>query len=179
VVSAQYLYTSLSQRRSGSTVGGMMKPWLHFTMGDNLYFMGWVPLSSGTVFGACIGLFMLAIVERWVAAMRGLMQAYWTQRSVNVPFVFPPCIKLTCTVLLARRNFWLPASRSLLTLVQSHLTRNELATTPTWSHYKRIAPPLSARLTCTERRHSSLLTILLVEQCLQVRLPWITPSCWL
>ncbi|KAF8529461.1 Ctr copper transporter [Gautieria morchelliformis] len=70
----------------GSTVGGMMKPWLHFTMGDNLYFAGWVPLSSGTVVGACIGLFMLAIVERWVAAMRSLMQAYWAH---STPALFP------------------------------------------------------------------------------------------
>lgn len=65
-------------------MGGMMKPWLHFTEGDNLYFMGWVPLSSGAVVGACIGLFMLAIVERWVAAMRCLMQVYWSRKFVDV-----------------------------------------------------------------------------------------------
>ena len=66
-----------------------MKPWLHFTKGDNLFFVGWVPLSSGTVVGACVGLFMLAIVERWVAAMRGLMQVYWSRKSVHVHFLFP------------------------------------------------------------------------------------------
>jgi solute carrier family 31 (copper transporter), member 1 len=66
----------------------MMKPWLHFTMGDNLFFMGWVPLSSGAVAGACIGLFMLAIIERWVAAMRCLMQAYWSRKFVHAYILF-------------------------------------------------------------------------------------------
>ncbi|GJJ09434.1 hypothetical protein Clacol_003656 [Clathrus columnatus] len=42
--------------------------------------MSWVPLSTGAVIGACIGLFMLALVERWVASMRGIMGAYWVQK---------------------------------------------------------------------------------------------------
>jgi len=64
----------------GGTMGGTMKPWLHFTEGENLFFMSWVPLSTGAVIGACIGLFMLALVERWVASMRGIMEGYWVQK---------------------------------------------------------------------------------------------------
>jgi len=64
----------------GGMMGGMMKPWLHFTLGDNLYFEAWVPMSPGAVVGACIGLFMLAIIDRWLAAMRGAMEAYWARR---------------------------------------------------------------------------------------------------
>lgn len=57
-------------------------------MGDNLFFMAWVPLSGGAVAGACIGLFMLAIVERWVAAMRCVMQAYWSRKFVQLYILF-------------------------------------------------------------------------------------------
>ncbi|KIJ45512.1 hypothetical protein M422DRAFT_166335 [Sphaerobolus stellatus SS14] len=64
-------------------MGGSMMPWLHFTLGDNLYFNSWVPLSAGAVVGACIGLFMLGIIERWLAAMRCAMEAYWARRSVD------------------------------------------------------------------------------------------------
>jgi len=31
--------------------------------------------------GACIGLFMLAIFERWLAAMRGVMEEHWSTRA--------------------------------------------------------------------------------------------------
>jgi len=64
-----------------------MKPWLHFTMGDNLFFASWVPLSRGAVVGACIGLFLLAIIERWIAAMRAVMETFWTRRSIQ--FITP------------------------------------------------------------------------------------------
>ncbi|KAF8527871.1 Ctr copper transporter [Hysterangium stoloniferum] len=68
----------------GGTMGGMMMPWLHFTKGDNLFFMAWVPLSTGAVIGACIGLFLLAIIDRWVSAMRAVMQLYWSRRTEEI-----------------------------------------------------------------------------------------------
>ena len=49
----------------GMTSGGMMMPWMHFSLGDSLWFSAWVPQSKGALAGACIGLFMLAIIERW------------------------------------------------------------------------------------------------------------------
>lgn len=68
----------------GGTMGGMMMPWLHFTRGDSLFFMAWVPLSTGAVIGACIGLFLLAIIDRWVSAMRAVMQLYWSRRTEDL-----------------------------------------------------------------------------------------------
>ncbi|KLO18684.1 hypothetical protein SCHPADRAFT_819296 [Schizopora paradoxa] len=60
---------------------GQMLPYLHFTTGDNLFFLGWVPKSTGAMIGACIALFLLAIIERWIAACRSLMEAHWRKRS--------------------------------------------------------------------------------------------------
>ena len=64
-------------------VMGQMLPYLHFTPGDMLWFMGWVPQSTGAVIGTCIGLFLLAIVERWIATCRVVMQAHWAKRCVS------------------------------------------------------------------------------------------------
>ncbi|KAJ7710432.1 Ctr copper transporter family-domain-containing protein [Mycena rosella] len=57
---------------------GTMMTTLHFTpISDTLWFAGWVPQSKGALAGACIGLFLLAIVERWVAAVRRMCEAQW------------------------------------------------------------------------------------------------------
>lgn len=61
---------------------GAMKPYLHFTLGDRLWFQGWVPQNAGAMVGACIGLFLLAIVERWIGACRSLMEAHWRKKYV-------------------------------------------------------------------------------------------------
>ncbi|KAG2109065.1 CTR copper uptake transporter [Suillus clintonianus] len=60
---------------------GNMLAYLHFTPGDNLWFLGWVPKSSGAMIGTCIALFMLALVERWIAACRGVMEFHWGQQA--------------------------------------------------------------------------------------------------
>ncbi|KAJ7036130.1 CTR copper uptake transporter [Mycena alexandri] len=57
---------------------GTMMTVLHFTpLGDTLWFKGWVPQSAGAMAGVCIGLFLLAIVDRWIAAVRAMMTAHW------------------------------------------------------------------------------------------------------
>ncbi|KAI0820539.1 CTR copper uptake transporter [Trametes gibbosa] len=56
---------------------GQMLPYLHFTPGDIVLFYGWVPSSKGAMVGTCIGLFLFALVERWIAACRGVMEAHW------------------------------------------------------------------------------------------------------
>lgn len=66
------------------TMDDMMIPYLHFTGGDNLYFKSLRPTSHGAIAGACIVLALLAIFDRWVAAMRGVAQARWAQRYVIV-----------------------------------------------------------------------------------------------
>ncbi|OJT12575.1 hypothetical protein TRAPUB_10816 [Trametes pubescens] len=60
----------------------MMVPWLHFTGGDNLLFATWHPSSKGAIAGACVGLALLALFERWVNAMRGAAEAYWGRRAL-------------------------------------------------------------------------------------------------
>ncbi|KAI0691595.1 CTR copper uptake transporter [Earliella scabrosa] len=59
---------------------GSMTMWLHFTPGDVLLFYGWVPRSVGAMVGTCIGLFLLGIVDRWIAASRAVMEAHWAKR---------------------------------------------------------------------------------------------------
>jgi hypothetical protein len=60
---------------------GNMIMYLHFTIGDNLWFLGWAPSTAGAMAGACIGLFMLATAERWLVAMRGVMEEHWSIRA--------------------------------------------------------------------------------------------------
>lgn len=59
---------------------GQMLPYLHFTPGDNLWFLGWVPTSTGAMVGTCIGLFLLSMVDRWIGACRGVMEMHWHNR---------------------------------------------------------------------------------------------------
>ncbi|KAI8992724.1 CTR copper uptake transporter [Trametes punicea] len=60
---------------------GQMLPYLHFTRGDIVLFYGWVPSSKSAMVGTCIGVFLLALVERWIAACRGVMEAHWRKRA--------------------------------------------------------------------------------------------------
>jgi hypothetical protein len=59
---------------------GNMIMYLHFKLGDNLWFPGWAPHTAGAMVGTCIGLFMLSITERWLATMLGVMEAHWRTR---------------------------------------------------------------------------------------------------
>ena len=61
---------------------GHMLMYFHTTPGDILWFEGWVPQSTGAMVGACIGLFLLALVDRWVAACRGMMEMHWKKRYI-------------------------------------------------------------------------------------------------
>ncbi|PIL26368.1 transporter [Ganoderma sinense ZZ0214-1] len=64
-----------------SLASGSMIPYLHFTPGDILWFYGWVPSSKGAMVGTCIGLFLLALVDRWIAAARSVMEVHWSKRA--------------------------------------------------------------------------------------------------
>ncbi|KIY64943.1 hypothetical protein CYLTODRAFT_357659 [Cylindrobasidium torrendii FP15055 ss-10] len=66
---------------SGSSSSGMMVPYLHFTTGDYLLFKAWVVASSGATVGACIGLFLLATLDRLLAAGRAVMEGHWQRRA--------------------------------------------------------------------------------------------------
>lgn len=59
---------------------GNMFNYLHFTPGDNLWFLGWVPASAGAMVGTCIALCLLGIVERLIAGVRGVSERHWEKR---------------------------------------------------------------------------------------------------
>lgn len=63
---------------------GRMLTYLHFTPGDVLWFLGWVPASAGAMVGTCIGLFLLALVERWIAAGRAVMELHWSRSARTI-----------------------------------------------------------------------------------------------
>ncbi|KAJ7624356.1 CTR copper uptake transporter [Roridomyces roridus] len=63
---------------------GTMMPQLHFILGDTLWFQGWVPQSKGALAGACIGLFVLALVDRWLSAVRAMMEIHWRAAAARI-----------------------------------------------------------------------------------------------
>ncbi|KAJ7073236.1 CTR copper uptake transporter [Mycena belliarum] len=60
---------------------GTMMTTLHFSLGDTLWFTGWVPQTKGALAGACVGLFILAVVDRWVAAVRRMCEEQWMRST--------------------------------------------------------------------------------------------------
>lgn len=62
----------------------MMTPWLHFNGGDNFFFKSLHPSSHGAIAGACIVLVLISVFERWVAAMRGVLEHNWAERYVAI-----------------------------------------------------------------------------------------------
>ena len=89
-----------------------MIPWLHFTPGDILWFYGWVPSSTGAMVGTCIGLFLLALVDRWIAACRAVMEVHWSKR-----YVFP---SLNSSSLLRTKSSIIVARMLLLELCRDY-----------------------------------------------------------
>ncbi|CAA7264701.1 unnamed protein product [Cyclocybe aegerita] len=70
----------------------MMVPYLHFFGGDNVFFETWRPSSSGALAGACIGLVLLALLERWLAATRSVFDAHWQRRAQAMAAARDGCI---------------------------------------------------------------------------------------
>ncbi|KAF4588436.1 hypothetical protein EYR40_009987 [Pleurotus pulmonarius] len=62
---------------------GSMIPYIHFTPGDVLLFLGWVPKSNGAMVGTCIGLFLLGILTRWFAAIRVGGERIWREEDAT------------------------------------------------------------------------------------------------
>ena len=74
---------SSNEPMAGMSMAGAMRPYFHFGLGDAILFREWVPMSGGASFGACVGLFLLAMVDRLLAAFRGIMQAWWAKKWVS------------------------------------------------------------------------------------------------
>ena len=64
----------------GDMGGGTMKMYLHFTPGDSVLFGPWIPNTDQAIFGTCVGVFMLAMVDRWFSAIVAVMNAYWHKK---------------------------------------------------------------------------------------------------
>jgi len=64
----------------GGMEGGTMKMYLHFTPGDSVLFGPWIPNTDRAVFGTCVGVFVLAAVDRWFSATVAVMNAYWNKK---------------------------------------------------------------------------------------------------
>ena len=64
----------------GDMGGGSMKMYLHFTPGDSVLFGPWIPNTSRAIFGICVGVFLLAMVDRWFSAIAAVMNSHWHKR---------------------------------------------------------------------------------------------------
>ena len=53
---------------------------LHFTPGDSVLFGPWIPKTDRAIFGTCVGVFMLAMVDRWFSATAAVMNAHWNKK---------------------------------------------------------------------------------------------------
>jgi len=69
----------------GGVQGGTMRMYLHFTPGDSVLFGPWIPNTDRAVFGTCVGMFMLAMVDRWFSAITAVMNAYWNKKVARAP----------------------------------------------------------------------------------------------
>lgn len=69
---------------------GNMIMYLHFKLGDNLWFQGWAPRTPGAMVGTCIAFLMLSIAERWLTAMHAVMEAHWRSRFATQSSLVTP-----------------------------------------------------------------------------------------
>ncbi|KAF8486879.1 hypothetical protein DFH94DRAFT_621165, partial [Russula ochroleuca] len=64
---------NIDQGMSTATNIGNTIMYLYFTIGDNLWFLGWAPSTGEAMAGGCVG---LAIAQRWLIVMQGVMEEY-------------------------------------------------------------------------------------------------------
>jgi len=69
---------------NATMMADMMIPWLHFGGGDSLLFKTWQPSSHGAIAGACVGLLVFCILERWLAAYRRTRELHWKARALSL-----------------------------------------------------------------------------------------------
>lgn len=77
---AQHNHGDMDTDGPMQTASGHGTSYFHFVTGDTLWFQGWVPKSKGAMIGACMGLFLLGIGERWVGSVRALGERAWSGR---------------------------------------------------------------------------------------------------
>ncbi|KAI0690691.1 Ctr copper transporter [Cytidiella melzeri] len=60
----------------------VMTPWLHFTGGDPFYFKSLTPSSHGAIAAACIVLVVISIFDRWLFAMKNVLDVHWARSAI-------------------------------------------------------------------------------------------------
>ncbi|KAJ3571339.1 hypothetical protein NP233_g3818 [Leucocoprinus birnbaumii] len=77
-----------SSNGSDGSMMVMMTPFFHFVGGDYLLFQEWKPTSGGAIAGACVGLFIFALFERWVNGISPAIEDHLKHRSIHHVAVF-------------------------------------------------------------------------------------------
>ncbi|GAA5930643.1 hypothetical protein JCM3775_003831 [Rhodotorula graminis] len=68
----------MSMGMDNSTTAAMMHTAFTISLGSaNLWFEGWTPTSPAATFGACLGLFFLAVLSRVLAAVKVCAETAW------------------------------------------------------------------------------------------------------
>ncbi|BGP02240.1 Copper transporter [Rhodotorula toruloides ATCC 204091] len=63
---------------SNSTSATMMSTFFTTSLGSaNVWFSGWTPTTAGETFGACLGLFFLAVLSRFLSAVKACAEVAW------------------------------------------------------------------------------------------------------
>ncbi|BGP26630.1 copper transporter [Rhodotorula toruloides] len=69
---------SMNMGMSNSTSAMMMSTFFTTSLGSaNVWFSGWTPTTAGETFGACFGLFLLAILSRFFSAVKACAEVAW------------------------------------------------------------------------------------------------------
>lgn len=58
--------------------------YFHGSLGDSLWFSSWSPTTGGGVVACCAVLFFLALVERFMLAVRAAVEVRWRDRCARV-----------------------------------------------------------------------------------------------
>ncbi|KDQ19798.1 hypothetical protein BOTBODRAFT_169849 [Botryobasidium botryosum FD-172 SS1] len=129
---------------ANSSAMGHMATYLHFGINDSLWFKEWVPQSNGAFFGSCLGLFIFAIVERFVAGLRGVMELWWKRKaeellrnSRSAPMVAEPCHTDADSELLEKSARDSASTTSISRAGVAEITSSPVPNIP----FKRTLPP--------------------------------------
>ncbi|GAA5909909.1 hypothetical protein JCM5296_007437 [Sporobolomyces johnsonii] len=68
-----------SGETNGTTASMMNTAFTTKLAASNLWFSTWTPTTAGSTFGACLGLFFLAILSRFLSAVKACAEVAWAQ----------------------------------------------------------------------------------------------------
>ncbi|GAA6011231.1 hypothetical protein JCM11491_006767 [Sporobolomyces phaffii] len=110
--------------QTNGTSAMMMSTYFTTSLGaSNLWFSSWTPTTAGATFGACLGLFFLAILSRFLAAVKSCAEVAWAESI--------------------RRQHASPRPSSSSSPATSRAASDEKATPPVSADLASILPDLS------------------------------------